>query len=57
MHQGPMSLFVLVHVNQDVVHVYCDPPFLEFLGEDGIHHGLESGWGVGEAEEHYSRFE
>ena len=38
-----MPLFILVCVNQDVVHVYCDPPFPKFLGEDGVHHGLESG--------------
>ena len=57
MHQGPVSLFVLIHVNKDVIHVYCDPPFSKFLGEDGIYHGLKGGREVGEAEEHHFQFE
>ena len=54
MYQGPVPLFVLVCVNQDVIHVYCDPTFPKFLGKYGVHHGLESGRRVGEAEKHHS---
>ena len=57
MHQGPVPLFVLVRMNQNVVHVYCDPTFLEFLGKDGVHYGLEGGQRVGKAKKHHSWFE
>ena len=49
MYQSSMPFFVLVCVNQDVVHVYCDPAFSKFLGEDGVHHSLGGGQGIGEA--------
>ena len=56
MHQSSVFLLVLVCVNQDIVHVYCDLSFPKFLGKDGIHYGLESGRGVGKAEKHHSWF-
>ena len=56
MHQSSVFLLVLVCVNQDIVHVYCDLSFPKFLGKDGVHYGLESGRGVGKAEKHHSWF-
>ena len=52
-YQGSMPFFVLVYVNQNVIHIYCDPAFFKFLGENGVHHGLEGGRGIGKAKEHY----
>ena len=44
-------------MNEDVVHVNREPSFSEFFLEQGVHHSLEGGWGVGESEEHDTRFE
>ena len=35
-----------------VVHVDCHTPFVNEVPEDHVHHGLEGGRGVSEAEEH-----
>src|SRR5258708_72445 len=48
---------VIVGGYQHVVHVDYEPSFPEFFFEEGIHHHLEGGWRVSEAEEHHSRFE
>ena len=56
-YQGSMSLLVLVSVNQDVIHIYRDPSFSKFLGENGIHHSSKGGWRIGEAKKHYFWFE
>jgi hypothetical protein len=47
----------LLSMNSHVVHIYSQPPFCDVVGEYGIHHCLESGWGIGESEEHDSWFE
>ena len=39
-------------VYQDVVHIDGDVTFVDEVAENEVHHGLEGGWGVGEAEEH-----
>ena len=43
-------------VDGDVVHVYCYAPLINQVSEDGVHHGLERGWGISEAEEHDGGF-
>jgi hypothetical protein len=53
----PVGFWVIQGVDQDVVHVDCEPVFPEFFNEDCVHHCLEGGWGVGEAEEHHPWFE
>jgi hypothetical protein len=40
-----------------VVHIDCHPLFCYFFRENRVHHHLERGWGVGEAEKHDGRFE
>ena len=44
-------------MNEDIVHVDGEPSFSEFFFEQGVHHSLEGGWGVGEPEEHDTRLE
>ena len=44
-------------VDSHIVHVHCEPSLCDLLGEYGIHHRLESGRGVCEAEEHNCGFE
>src|SRR6266702_255294 len=42
--------------DQDIVHVDYYFSCRGEVPEYGIHHGLESAWGVGQAEEHDARF-
>jgi len=44
------------HVDGYVVHIYGDASFVNEVTEYGIHHGLKSGGGVGQAKEHDCRF-
>jgi hypothetical protein len=46
-----------VRVDKDIVHVDDYSSVSDFFFEDGVHHGLEGGGGVGETKEHYGRFE
>jgi hypothetical protein len=39
-----------------VIHVDCNVPFVDKVTEYSVHYHLESGWGVGEAEEHHCWF-
>ena len=55
-HDLPM-VFDHVGVYQDIVHIDCHIPFINEVLEDVVHHGLEGGWAVGEAEEHDQGFE
>src|SRR5712672_921245 len=48
--------WVVVSGDEHVVHVHCQPAFSDFFLEDGVHHGLEGGGGVGHSEEHNRRF-
>ena len=48
--------FLGSRMDSNVIHVYCYTSFVNQVPEDGVHHGLERGWGVGEAEEHDSQF-
>src|SRR5712672_2333148 len=48
--------WVVVSGDEHVVHVHCQPAFSDFFLEDGVHHGLGGGGGVGHAEEHNRRF-
>ncbi|ETW82513.1 hypothetical protein HETIRDRAFT_315898, partial [Heterobasidion irregulare TC 32-1] len=41
---------------EDVVHIYGYFPCCNEFSEDHVHHGLESGWRVGKAEEHHCGF-
>ena len=50
-------LFNSFSENEYVVQVNHHNPFSYELLEDVIHHGLESGWAIGETEEHYQWFE
>src|SRR5712671_709092 len=43
-------------VDGNVVHVDCYTPSVDEVSEDGVHHGLEGGGGVGETKEHDHRF-
>ena len=54
-HDLPM-VFDRVGVYQDIVHIDCHVPFIDEVLEDVIHHGLEGGQAVGEAEEHDQGF-
>jgi len=40
-----------------VVHVYCKGSSCDLFLEQGVHHGLECCWGIGESKEHYCWFE
>jgi hypothetical protein len=44
-------------VDGDIVHIYGKPYLSYLFPEDGVHHHLECRQGIGEAEEHYHRFE
>ena len=44
-------------INEKVVHVYDKPSFCDHIAKGVIHEVLESGGGIGEAEEHYSGLE
>jgi len=48
---------VIVGCDQHVVHVNDEPSFLEFLLKYHIHHHLEGGWRVSQAEKHDCRLE
>jgi hypothetical protein len=49
--------YIVVGVNEDIVHINRQPTFQQFGREDGVHHHLEGGGGVCQSEEHNSRFE
>jgi len=51
-----MECWVVGGHDQHVVHVHCQPAFSDFILKYGIHHHLEGGGGVGEAEEHDHQF-
>ena len=55
-HDLPM-VFNCVSVYQDIVHIDHHVSFINEVLEDVIHHGLESGQAIGEAEEHDQGFE
>jgi hypothetical protein len=40
-----------------VIHIDGYISFVYQISKDGVHHGLEGGWGVGQAKEHYVWFE
>ena len=44
-------------MDQNVIHVDRDVTFIDEVTKDEIHHGLEGGRGIHEAEEHDHRFE
>jgi hypothetical protein len=43
--------------NKNIVHVDDDIACSDLFSEDGIHHRLEGGWGIGETKEHDCRLE
>ena len=49
-------LFEGFREDEDVVQVHHHYSFHNEFSEDVVHHGLEGGGAVGEAEEHYQRF-
>ena len=50
-------MFNCMGIHQDVVHVDHHIPFVDEVLEDVVHHGLEGGQTIGEAEEHDQGFE
>jgi hypothetical protein len=50
-------MFKVLGVDGHIVHVNCQPFLSYFVGEYGVHHCLEGGWGIGESEEHDGGFE
>ena len=52
-----LMVFNCVSVYQDIIHVNHHVTSINEVFEDVIHHGLEGGWTIGEAEEHEQRFE
>ena len=40
-----------------IIHVDREGSPRDLFMEDGVHHGLEGGWWVGESKEHYHWFE
>ena len=52
-----MRSVLLLTVYQDIIHIDHHIPFIDEVLEDVVHHGLESGQAVGEAEEHDQGFE
>ena len=50
-------MFDDVGIYQDVVHIDCHIALINEVRKDVIHHRLESGWTIGEAEEHDKGFE
>ena len=55
-HNLPI-VFDRVSVYQDIVHIDRHVSFINKVLEDVVHHGLEGGRAVGEAEEHDQGFE
>ena len=50
--------FVIIQgMDENIIHINRDIPFIDEVTEYFIHHGLERGRGVREAEEHDHRFE
>ena len=49
-------IFVIVGVDEEVVHVNDEPSFFNHISERVGHESLKSGGGVGHAEEHNSGF-
>ena len=49
-------IFVIVRVDEEVIHVDDEPSFCNHIPERVGHESLESGGRVGHAEEHNSRF-
>jgi len=49
--------FLVSSVYSYVIHVDCDIPSINEVSEYGVHHGLEGGGRVGQAEEHNCGFE
>ena len=47
-----MEFYVVWRVNEDIVHVNGDVAFVDQFAKDEVHHGLERGGGVREAEKH-----
>ena len=50
-HHLPM-MFNCVSIYKDTIHVDCHIALIDEVFENVIHHCLEGGWDVGEAEEH-----
>ena len=48
---------ILRGMDQNIVHVDCEPILSQFFGEYRVHHCLECSWGVCESKEHDSWFE
>jgi len=46
--------FSRASINSNVIHVDGYTPSINEVPEDGVHHGLEGGWQVGESKEHHS---
>jgi hypothetical protein len=44
-------------VDGDIVHIHGKPSLSYLFPEDGVHHHLKHHRGIGEAKEHYPRFE
>ncbi|KAG6875211.1 hypothetical protein C0993_010336 [Termitomyces sp. T159_Od127] len=53
---NPVVLLKCVSVDEDVVKIYAHYTLRDEVLEDVIHHCLESGWTVGESEEHDEGF-
>ena len=43
--------------DEDVVKVDDHLPFGDKISEDGVHHRLEGGWAIAQAEQHHQGFE
>ena len=55
--QGHLSMMLNhVGIHQDVVHVNHHIALIDEVLENVIHHHLEGGWAMGEAEEHDKGF-
>jgi len=48
---------VIMGCDEHIIHINDEPSFAEFFFEDGVHHHLKGGWGVGQAKEHHHWFE
>ena len=44
-------------VDEEIIHVDNEPSFGDHIAEGVVHETLEGSGGIGEAEEHYGRFE
>jgi hypothetical protein len=51
-----LKLVLSVSEDEDIVHVDDNSSFADFFFKEEVHHRLESGRGVGQAEEHNGRF-